>query len=87
MIISDTAIKHRTVVFVIVIFLIIAGLYSYNTLPRENAPDIKIPYVFVSTSYKGVSSKDIETLISIPIEKKLKGEGKEEGTFLHHNLS
>jgi multidrug efflux pump subunit AcrB len=42
-------------------------------LPRESEPDITIPNVFVSTSYKGVASKDIETSITIEIEKKLKG--------------
>ena len=46
---------------------------SYLVLPRENEPDITIPYVFVSTSYKGVSPADIETSITVEIEKKLKG--------------
>ena len=42
-------------------------------LPRESEPDITIPNVFVSTNYRGVSSTDIETSITIEIEKKLKG--------------
>jgi multidrug efflux pump subunit AcrB len=42
-------------------------------LPREAAPDITIPYVFVSTVYPGVAPEDIEKSITIPIEKKLKG--------------
>ena len=42
-------------------------------LPRESSPDITIPYVFISTSYKGVASADMETSVTIPIEKKLKG--------------
>jgi multidrug efflux pump subunit AcrB len=73
MIVSDTAIKNRTSVVVLAIIILIAGVYCYQTLPRESAPDITIPNVFVSTSYKGVSSSDIETSITIPIEKKLKG--------------
>lgn len=53
--------------------IILFGLYSYKTLPRESTPDITIPNVFITTSYKGVSPPDIETSITIPIEKKLTG--------------
>jgi len=49
------------------------GIYSYISLPRVNSPDITIPFVFVQTDYRGVSASDIETSITIKIEKKLKG--------------
>jgi multidrug efflux pump subunit AcrB len=58
---------------VLAVILLVFGTYCYNILPRESEPDITIPNVFVSTSYKGVSSADIETSITIEIEKKLKG--------------
>ncbi len=58
---------------VLAMIILIFGAYCYNHIPREDEPDITIPYVFVSTPYKGVSSSDIETAITIPIEKKLKG--------------
>ncbi len=73
MIVSDTAIRKSTTVVVLTILLIIFGVYSYMVLPRESDPDITIPNVFVSTSYRGVSPADIETTITIEIEKKLKG--------------
>ena len=73
MIVSDTAVKNRTSVMVLAIIILITGAYCYLKLPRESSPDVTIPYVFVSTAYKGVSSTDIETSITIPIEKKLKG--------------
>ena len=73
MIISDTAVKKSITVMVLSVIIIVFGVYSYVVLPRENEPDITIPYVFVSTSYKGVSPTDIETSITIEIEKKLKG--------------
>ena len=53
--------------------LILAGIVSYYSMPRESAPDIPIPYVFISTIYPGVAPEDIEQSITIPIEKKLKG--------------
>lgn len=73
MIVSDSAVKNRVSVMVLAFIIMIMGIYCYNALPREDEPDITIPYVFVSTPYKGVASADIETAITIPIEKKLKG--------------
>jgi multidrug efflux pump len=73
MIISDTAVKKSTTVVVLALLLIIFGVYSYRVLPRESDPDITIPNVFISTDYRGVSPTDIETGITIEIEKKLKG--------------
>lgn len=73
MIISDTAVKKSTTVLVLALIIMITGVYAYLDLPRENEPDITIPYVFVSTSYRGVSPTDIETAVTIEIEKKLKG--------------
>ena len=73
MIISDTAVKKSTTVVVLTFMLIIFGVYCYMALPRENDPEIVIPNVFISTSYRGVSSSDIETSITVEIEKKLKG--------------
>lgn len=73
MILSDTAVKKSVTVMVLAVIVIVFGVYSYMVLPRENEPDITIPYVFVSTRYRGVSPADIETGITIEIEKKLKG--------------
>lgn len=73
MIVSDTAVKNSITVFVLMLLLVIFGAYCYKTLPRESEPDITIPYVFVSTEYKGVSPTDIETAVTVEIEKKLKG--------------
>jgi multidrug efflux pump subunit AcrB len=73
MIVSNTAVKNSITVMVLAVIIIVFGVYSYLVLPRENEPDITIPYVFVSTNYKGVSPTDIETSITIEIENKLKG--------------
>ncbi len=73
MIVSDTAVKNRTSVMVLAVIILAIGVYCYSALPRENEPDITIPNVFVSTPYRGVSSEDIETAITIKIENKLKG--------------
>jgi len=73
MIVSDTAIRKRTSVFVLALMILIFGMIAYFTIPRESAPDVTPPYVFITTNYPGVAPEDIEQSITIPIEKKLKG--------------
>lgn len=73
MIINQLALRRQVTVLALLVFIVIAGLYSYLTLPRESYPDITIPYVFVTTTYEGVAPQDMEELITIPIERKLKG--------------
>lgn len=66
------ALKNRTSVFVFIFLITVFGLLSFMSLPKEDNPDIKIPYIFVNTLYPGVSPSDIETLVTKPIEKELK---------------
>jgi CzcA family heavy metal efflux pump len=73
MILNRLALKRQTTVLALLVLLVVAGLYSYVTLPRESFPDITIPYVFVTTTYEGVAPEDMEKLITIPIERELKG--------------
>ena len=73
MIVNQVALKRQAAVLALMVLLVVAGIYCYRTLPREAFPDITIPYVFVSTTYEGVAPEDMEKLITIPIERKLKG--------------
>ena len=73
MIVNQAALKRQVTVLALLVLIVIAGLYSYLTLPRESFPDITIPYVFVTTTYEGVAPEDMEELITIAIERKLKG--------------
>ncbi|RJP18390.1 MAG: efflux RND transporter permease subunit [Candidatus Omnitrophota bacterium] len=68
---SEFSIRHSTTISVLIVILIIAGIYSYVVLPRESFPDITIPNVLVTTNYEGVAPSDIESQITIQIEKKL----------------
>ena len=42
-------------------------------MPKEQFPDIVVPTISVATVYVGNSPKDIENLVTRPIEKQLKG--------------
>ncbi len=73
MIISDAAIRNRTTVFVLVLLIVFIGTYSYIRLPREAAPDVKIPYVVVTTTAEGVSPEDMESSVTMKLETELTG--------------
>jgi len=73
MLITDTSIRNRTTVAVLGLIIILMGGYSYLSLPREAFPDIPIPHIMVTTAYEGVSPEDIETSVTMKIEKELNG--------------
>ncbi len=64
---------HRAPVLLLTVCILLLGTVSYLNLPRENNPDVKIPLVTVTTPYPGVSPRDIETLVTIPLENELSG--------------
>jgi multidrug efflux pump len=72
MIITDVAIRNKITIAVLGLIIILMGGYSYLTLPREAFPDIPIPQILINTTYEGVSPEDIETSITMKIEKELK---------------
>src|SRR5690606_25224850 len=55
------------------LLIIVAGMESYLTLPRESSPDVDIPYILVTTTYEGASPEDIENTVTKEIEKELSG--------------
>ncbi len=67
------AVDNKTVVYILMVIILIFGWTAYKGLPREAAPDVKIPLVIVATPYIGVSPVDIEGLITQPLERELKG--------------
>ncbi|MCU0320855.1 MAG: efflux RND transporter permease subunit [Chitinophagaceae bacterium] len=70
---TSWAIDNRTAIYVITILISLFGLNKFNTLPKEQFPDIVVPTISVSTVYFGNSPEDMENLVTRPIEKQLKG--------------
>ena len=66
-------IDHATVAYVATLTITLVGLSIFTSLPKESFPDIVIPQIYVSTIYAGTSPKDMENLVTRPIEKQLKG--------------
>ncbi|MBL0145227.1 MAG: efflux RND transporter permease subunit [Chitinophagaceae bacterium] len=70
---TSWAIDNRTAIYIIAILISAYGLIKFNTMPKEQFPDIVVPTISISTVYVGNSPKDIENLVTRPIEKQLKG--------------
>ena len=70
---TNWAIKNKTAVYLIILFVTVWGVSLFITLPKEQYPDIVIPTIYVQTIYVGNSPKDMENLVTRPIEKQLKG--------------
>jgi len=69
---TSWSITNKTTIYLVMLFLSIGGIYQFLTLPKENFPEVVIPNIFVQTVYVGNSPKDIENLVTRPIEKQIK---------------
>ncbi|TAF54318.1 MAG: efflux RND transporter permease subunit [Sphingobacteriia bacterium] len=69
---TSWAVDNRTAVYIITILISLYGLTKFNTMPKEQFPDIVVPTISVTTVYFGNAAKDIENLVTRPIEKQLK---------------
>ncbi len=70
---TSWAVDNKTAVYIIAILITVYGLTTFNSMPKEQFPDIVVPTISVTTVYVGNSPKDIENLVTRPIEKELKG--------------
>lgn len=71
--ISKIAVNNSVTIYILVVIIVLFGAFSYSSIPKESAPSITIPNIFVSTLYFGVSPKDMENLVTQEIEKEVKG--------------
>jgi len=70
---TSWAIDNKTAIYIIAIIISAYGLTKFNSMPKEQFPDIVVPTISITTVYVGNSPKDIENLVTRPIEKQLKG--------------
>jgi multidrug efflux pump len=66
------AMGRSRAVLTILAALLLGGLSSYLTLPREADPDIPIPIVYVGVVLPGISPADAERLLVKPMELELR---------------
>ncbi len=68
---TSFAVDNSTSIFLLTFMIMLFGVRSYNTTPKEAYPEIPWPQIYVNTVYFGNSAEDIENLITRPIEKEL----------------
>ena len=71
--ITNLAIGKSLTVYALMVLVVLMGAVAYVRLPRESAPDIKIPFVMVYAPYYGTSPSDMEKLVTRKLEQQLKG--------------
>ena len=68
---TSLAVDHSTSVMVLFVFVTIAGLLAYRSIPKESFPEFEIPTISVNTVYPGVSPSDVESLVTRKLEEEL----------------
>lgn len=66
--ITRSTINNYQFTIVVVALLLIAGIYSYISMPRTENPEIDIPGTSVILIYPGTSPVDLEQLVATPVE-------------------
>ena len=62
--------RSRTVLIALIV-IFVAGIVSYSSIPKENEPEIDVPFIFVEVVLDGVSPEDAERLLVRPLEQEL----------------
>jgi multidrug efflux pump len=69
---TSWSIDNKTSIYILTVFLSLAGILYYQKLPKEQFPDIVVPTIYVTTVYAGSSPTDMENLVAKPLEKQIK---------------
>ncbi|MDH5929665.1 efflux RND transporter permease subunit [Vibrio splendidus] len=79
--IIDAALSRARTMLSLLALILVAGIVTYITIPKESSPDITIPIIYVSVGHQGISPTDSERLLVRPIEQELRSiEGVKEMT-------
>jgi multidrug efflux pump len=69
---SSWSIDNKTTIYVVTAILALVGLMTYNSLPKEQFPEVVFPQIYINTIYQGASPTDIENAVTKHIEKQVK---------------
>lgn len=69
---TSWAIDNKISIYVATVIICLAGIVTYNKLPKESFPEVVFPQIYVLTIYQGAPPTDIENLITKELEKEIK---------------
>jgi multidrug efflux pump subunit AcrB len=70
--IFEFSVRQPLFVNLLTVLVFVAGLMALAGLNRDIFPNINLDIVVIGTSYPGATPKEVEKLITIPLEKELK---------------
>lgn len=68
---TSLSLNNKTTVYVLTLLVVIMGLTTYLTLPKESFPEVSQPIVYIGTPHPGNSPVDMENLVTRPIEREV----------------
>lgn len=69
---SSWAVDNKTTVFVLTFIIVLLGIFSFFSMPRENFPEVVQNNIYISSIYPGNSAEDVEKVITKELEDKFK---------------
>ncbi len=70
---STWAVNNRKSIFLVAFIIFFGGLAAYNSMPKENFPEIQIPEIYIGIAKPGSSPEYMSEKINQSIEKELGG--------------
>jgi multidrug efflux pump len=68
---SKLAIQNPSTIFLFMALIAVVGWISYTGLPREAAPDITWPHLYVTVPFPGATPNEVEAQITNKLEQEL----------------
>jgi heavy metal efflux system protein len=67
------ALRQRFLVLMLVVFITVAGIVSFQRMPVDAYPDLSPPMVELITQWPGHAAEEVERLVTVPIEIEMNG--------------
>ncbi len=69
--ISRLAIKNPEFTIMVFIIILLVGIFSYQTIPRYENPQLDVPGINIIVTFPGASPEDVEDLVVDPLEDEI----------------
>ena len=68
---SSLSIKRPVATIMLTLMVVVVGIYSMLSIPKDLMPEIEMPVALVMTTYGGASPAEVETMVTEPVEQAL----------------
>lgn len=68
---SSLSIKRPVATIMLTLMVVVLGIYSMISMPKDLMPEIEMPVALVMTTYGGASPSEVESMVTVPVEEAL----------------